>query len=595
VKRAIASSGPFTQIVGTPVASSFNDTSLTNGTTYYYVVSAVVAASESANSTSANATPAAPQTASVTVTVTPSVTHSISPYIYGANSANNPGVYPTGTASVVPSGLTFDRLGGNRLTAYNWETNASNAGSDYCYENDAYLSPGNHPASAITDFITADQNDGFATLFTVQMQGLVAGDESGPVGVPIPLANYCPPGSIANPPDMARFKTVVNKKNAAFTTAPSTSDANVYMDEFVWAVDQQFLGQGIFSASPSTKPVFVSLDNEPELWPYTHLEIQGSTPTSSDNYISKTINLASALKTQFPNLVIFGPAHYGMAGLLSWQGELPASPSGNNWFTDKYLQQIKSASISFGKPLVDVYDFHWYPEAQDGSGNRTVTLNDTTLTDAQVQAIVQSPRSLWDTTYTENSWIASTFGGPIYLLPRLKTKIAAANPGMKIAITEYNNGGAQHIAGTIAQADSLGIFGAQGVFAATMWGLQTNEPYLLAGFRAFRNFDGAGHHFGDTSMQAVSSDVSKIAAYVSTDTTRSGRVVIVAINRSTTTQTTAISGQPLTGTAHLFQMTAASGGTQSVVQPVALGTQAVSGASLTVSLPALSVTTIDIY
>jgi len=82
---------------------------------------------------------------------------------------------------------------------------------------------------------------------------------------------------------------------------------------------------------------------------------------------------------------------------------------------------------------------------------------------------------------------------------------------------------------------------------------------------------------------------------VSTDTARPGRVVMVAINRSTSTQVTAINGQTLTGTAHLFQMTAASAKAQGVVQPVAAGSQAVSGASLTLSLPALSVTTVDIY
>jgi hypothetical protein len=69
----------------------------------------------------------------------------------------------------------------------------------------------------------------------------------------------------------------------------------------------------------------------------------------------------------------------------------------------------------------------------------------------------------------------------------------------------------------------------------------------------------------------------------------------VAINRSNATQTTTISGQPLSGTAHLFQMTAATAATQSTVQPVASGTQAVSGSSLTLTLPSLSVTTIDIY
>ena len=40
----------------------------------------------------------------------------------------------------------------------------------------------------------------------------------------------------------------------------------------------------------------------------------------------------------------------------------------------------------------------------------------------------------------------------------------------KIAITEYNYGGNNHISGAIAQADVLGIFGREGVFAANFWG-----------------------------------------------------------------------------------------------------------------------------
>ena len=170
VKRATTSGGPYTQ-VGAPASAAYADPSVTNGTSYYYVVSALDADGESGNSAQVAATPVAPPTTDVTVTVTPSTTHSISPYIYGVNSANNTGVFPGG-ASALPSNLTFDRLGGNRLTAYNWETNASNAGSDYLYENDG-LFPGSVPASAVTNFIAADQPGGLATLFTLQMQGLV--------------------------------------------------------------------------------------------------------------------------------------------------------------------------------------------------------------------------------------------------------------------------------------------------------------------------------------------------------------------------------------------------------------------------------------
>jgi hypothetical protein len=274
----------------------------------------------------------------VTISVDPTNTKPISPWIYGLN-------FYTGVAGAPPH-LTLDRAGGNRWTAYNWETNASNAGSDFLYENDSFLTSSTTPAEAVRSFVAADQGLGMASVVTVQLQGLVSGDESGPV-------------SVTNPPDLSRFKQVIDKKStitpAAFTETPSTTDANVYMDEFLWSMDQKI--PGIFSAN-APLPAFVSLDNEPELWNSTHLEVQGPTPVSSDNYIAKTITLTKALKDQFPNVMIFGPVHYGFEGIYSWQGELSATPDGANWFPDKYLPSMKTASDAYGKPLIDVYDFH---------------------------------------------------------------------------------------------------------------------------------------------------------------------------------------------------------------------------------------------
>jgi len=370
----------------------------------------------------------------------------------------------------------------------------------------------------------------------------------------------------------------------------------VYMDEFAWALDQRFAGQNIFGTTPSTQPVFAEFDNQPELWNSTHLEVQGATAVTSDQYIQKTVALAQALKAQFPNLVVFGPVNYGFEGLYSWQGELAATPSGNNWFPDKYLTAIKAASTAFGKPLVDVYDFHWYSEATDGSGNRVINLPGPTLTPGQVDAIVQSPRSLWDATYTENSWITQyVLGGPIQILGRLQSRIAAENPGMKIAITDYSNGGGLHIAGTVAQADNLGIFGAQGLFAANLSTSVASQPYVLAGFRAFRDFDGANANFGDVSMGAVSSNVQSVSAYASEDSTHPGRTVLVFINRSTASQIVSVTGATLTGTAHLYQIDAASAASQTTLAPVAVGTQPLAAGPLALTLPALSVTTVDVH
>jgi len=574
VKRSTTNGSGYTQIAA-PTTPNYMDMGLTNGTAYFYVVTALNSAGESGNSSQASATPAN-AVADVTITIDPAKTKSISPYIYGINFYNG--------VSGAPPLLTFDRAGGNRWTAYNWETNASNAGSDYIYNNDSYLSSSNVPAEAVRGFIAADQAKGVASLVTFQLQGLVSADENGPV-------------SVTNPPDLTRFKTVVDKKGSAFTASPSTADASVYMDEFAWTLDQKL--PGIFGAS-SAHPTFISFDNEPELWNSTHLEVQGHNPVSSDDYITRTISLSKALKDQFPNALIFGPVHYGFQGIYNWQGELAATPSGTNWFPDKYLQALKTASTSYGRPLVDVYDFHWYAEVYDAAGARILNLTGTTLTDAQVQLIVQSPRDLWDPTFNDdnnsNPWIFNELGRTlINILGRLQAKINAENPGMKIAITEYENGGWNHIAGAIAQADNLGTFGAQGVFAANFWPPNGTYSYALAGFRAFRGFDGSSANFGDASLQATSSSVKDVVVYASLDSTAPGRVVFVAINRSNAAKVTAITGQTLSGTAHLYQMTAASAQGQNPVQPVSIGTMAATGSTLTITLPALSVTTIDVH
>src|SRR5450755_2610133 len=540
VKRATVSGGPYSQ-VSAPTSNAFLNTGLANGTTYFFVVSALNATGESANSTPASATPSsAPD---VTITVDPTKTKPISHWIYGLN-------FYTGVSGA-PLHLTLDRAGGNRWTAYNWETNASNAGSDFLYENDSFLTSRTTPAEAVRSFVAGDQSLEMASVMTVQLQGLVSGDESGPV-------------STTNPPDLTRFKQVIDKKSsvttASFTETPATSAANVYMDEFLWSMDQKI--PGIFGAN-APLPTFVSLDNEPELWNSTHLEVQGHNAVSSDNYIAKTIALTKALKDQFPGVVIFGPVHYGFQGIYNWQGELNATPSGNNWFPDKYLTAISAASATFGKPLVDVYDFHWYAEEYDSDGTRSLDLTSTTLTAAQVQLIVQSPRNLWDPTFNDtltnsNPWIYQELGNtPINLLGRLQSTINAEFPGTKISTTEYESGGWNHIAGTIAQADNLGIFGAQGVFAANFWPPNGTYSYALAGFRAFRDFDGVCTNFADTSLQSTSSNVANVVVYASSDSTTPGRIVFVAINRSPSSQVTAITGQALTGTAHLYQLTAA--------------------------------------
>ena len=506
-------------------------------------------------------TAARAQTPTITITADPAHPRAISPWIYGIN------FYDAVAGS--PRNLTLNRAGGNRWTAYNWENNASNAGSDWYYNSDNYLGGGNTPAEAVRTIVDWSRSHGAASLVTFQLQGYVAADKSGAV-------NISDPNHLAT-----RFKQVVYQKGAAFTTTPPTTDASVYMDEFLSALRGKFPGD--IYADPTT-PTFVSLDNEPELWPSTHAEIQSTAP-DPEAFIQKTISLCKALKAVAPSVKLFGPVHYGFNGIVNWQNASGFTSS--YWFTDKYLQELKAASTAAGQRLVDAYDVHWYSEAYAGS-DRITSLTGATLTDAQVQAIVQSPRSLWDPTYTENSWVASYLGGPVRILARLQAKIDADWPGTGLAVTEYANGGDNHIAGAIAQADNLGIFGKLGVYAASYWPLSSSSPFVLAAFKMYRDYDGNLATFGDISIPTVSSDTSKVAVYLSQDSKTAGRYVMVALNRSTSAQNVGFNGLAVAGTARIYRLEGSSS------SPVFAGSVAANLASWVVTLPALSVSTIEL-
>jgi fibronectin type 3 domain-containing protein len=97
VKRATNNGGPYTQI-GSATSTSYSDASVSNGTTYFYVVSALSSAGESTNSAQVSATPAAPAAPGTTPSLVPGVWKNITP-----NAAGFASTFGSATMAITPS------------------------------------------------------------------------------------------------------------------------------------------------------------------------------------------------------------------------------------------------------------------------------------------------------------------------------------------------------------------------------------------------------------------------------------------------------------------------------------------------------------
>lgn len=500
------------------------------------------------------------------ITVYPNEGHkSISPYIYGVNS---------GVDLNTVSAKSF-RLGGNRMTAYNWENNMSNAGSDWNNSADMYLVnnvadqfkrvPGGAALNA--SYEAANGNVPY-TLLSLQMLGYVSSAKRGQLNE-----------KAAAPSEY--WKEVVNRKNGDFSSEPDKKDEYIYTDEYL-----NYLFENIGKSDSETGFKAYALDNEPALWHHTHSLIQPEHLKCSE-LIEKSVDLATLVKEMDSGAEVFGPSLFGYSAFDSFSGASDwqdlKSANGYRWFIDYYLDEMKKAEDECGTRLLDVLDIHFYTEAKGACGERSCNHYDN---DECVQARLDSVRSLYEEGYLENSWIVDTGAEFFPLLPNLQQSIDKYYPGTKIAFTEYNFGGGDHISGAVTQADMYGIFAEYGVYFATMWSFD-NNAYQLATINMFTNYDGAGNGFGDTLVKTVYEN-DKISVYSSVDSEDDSVVKIIAVNKAIHDETPVsitVSSEGKFANAEVYELY----GDKAEIR-VADGVENISDNSFTYTLKPLSVT-----
>ena len=444
------------------------------------------------------------------ITVTPSEQiRKISPYIYGVN---------TGVDLNAVSAKSI-RLGGNRMSAYNWENNVSNAGSDYYNTSDMYMIsdipdefkrvPGG-PALALSN--QACEHNIPYTLLTLQMLGYVTSSKRGRV-------------TEENAAPSEYWVEVKNRKNGEFTLEPDKKDGAVYTDEYL-----NYLFDKLGKSDSETGIKAYALDNEPVLWKHTHsLAWRGE--LSCSEIIERSLDLASLVKEMDSEAEVFGPALFGYSAFVDlgsapdWQ-QIKAD-NGYRWFIDYYLDEMRNAEKNGSTRLLDVLDIHYYTEAKGVCGERSCNHYDN---DGCIKARLDSVKSLYDENYREDSWITDTGAEFFPLLPNLQQSIDKYYPDTKIGFTEYNFGGGDHISGAGAEADTLGIFAEYGVYFASIWSFDNNQ-YQLAAINMFTDYDGKGNGFGDTLIKNEYEN-ENISVYSSIDGSDENTVKVIVTNHS---------------------------------------------------------------
>jgi len=476
----------------------------------------------------------------VTVIHTDKDRRAISPLIYGIN-GNAAESQPASTMK----GVTLVRRGGDRGNSYNWETNVSNGSFNNAFTNDMALAAGlsdpNAPAGQDLAALAKNRPAGRATMVPFVLNDFVSGPVSGNIPWDQPGFNRS-----------HYFVKVELAKPTPFATTPNLGDGVVYTDEHLAFMRSKFATD---ITAPGPGKLIVGIDNEPDLYHLNFPMLQTGTgePVLAPNgtpigtrvtgteFTQRVIKFAKRVRQIAPKAQIVGPSHYHFDGFTMWhQLTSPVWSDRGRWYMDDFLADVKAASTVAGTRLLDTWDFHWYPQPLS-NGTYVWDLDDAArpLTPTEIEAVLQGPRSYWDPTFDEGSWITAPahLAGPATILTRIQSHLDAGYPGTKLGVSEYFPGGRNHIVSGLATVDTLGVFQRMGVDLAAMWpvGNSASLAYAFGGLELIRNADGNGLRYADTAVRVEHPEFVESSVYAGSDSP--ARVTVLVVNKTGATRT----------------------------------------------------------
>ncbi len=426
--------------------------------------------------------------------------HRISPLVYGTayRLEETPRGWEIGSSAV--------RWGGNPTSRYNWKVDAWNTNHDWFFRNVSRPGKGMFP-----DFWRETKRRGLPVAVSVPMVGWVAKDDT---SYSFPVSVYGPQQSAA--PELPDAGNGVRKDGQPIAADPARTSipfGAVQSEEWVRKLE----------ASGGGAREYI-LDNEPMLWHETQRDVHPAAATY-DEVLERTVAFASAIRRAAPHAKIAGPTAWGWLAYQHSANDIKAGARnrpdrrahGDVPFIPWYLRKLREHEAKTGVRLLDILDVHFYPAASGVYGPNN--------TDPETSALrLRSTRSLWDPSYTDESWIAER----MRVLPLLREWVDANYPGTGISIGEWNFGAEGHMSGGLAAAEALGRFGEAGLDSAYYWNLPPDDSPAFWAFRAYRNYDGKGGHFLERHV-AVKGGAPLASLFASSDGEK-GRFVAVVLN-----------------------------------------------------------------
>jgi len=496
----------------------------------------------------------------------------ISPLIYGVAFGS--------TAQLSDLNAPLNRQGGNDMSCYNWQLNASNKGADWFFESIADNSATQGERG--DTFISGSKAAGADSMITIPMIGWVAkvGTNRGKVSS-YSIAKYG--AQAAN--DWQWMPDAGNGISSATGKPITTNDKNDAQTPSTSAMQQAWVSHivGKYNTAANGGVKYYMMDNEVSIWQGTHQDVHPVGATM-DEILADILDYGGKVKATDPTALVCGPEEWGWSGYFysgydqqygaahNWSSFPDRAAHGNMDYCPWLLQQLAANNTSTGKRLLDVFTLHCYPQGGE-FGNDTST---------NMQLLRnKSTRQLWDANYVDQSWI----GTQVDLIPRMKNWVATYYPGTKIGITEYNWGAESSINGATAQADVYGIFGREGLDLATRWTTPDASTPTYKAMKMYRNVDGAKNGFGDTSVSTTMANADNLSAFGAVRSSDKAMTVMLVnkVLSGATPVTVKLSNFTGNGTAQLWQLTSTNAITR-------LTDVTYSGSSVVVTVPAQSVT-----